>query len=124
MTNLVLEIQQGGHCKSDMFSDSVPTSYMEWLFDQVKGVPCTASPTVTTEGTPADYDWAGVQVLSSVEGWAEANPYSSWTEPADNATWDQVMAGANACLLYTSKPENSLILFRSAGRSRPASVSI
>lgn len=96
MTNLVLEIQQGGHCKSDMFSDSVPTSYMEWLFDQVKGVPCTASPTVTTEGTPADYDWAGVQVLSSVEGWAEANPYSSWTEPADNATWDQVMAGANA----------------------------
>ncbi len=30
------------------------------------------------------------------EGWAEANPYSSWTEPADNATWDQVMAGANA----------------------------
>ena len=68
MTNLVLEIQQGGHCKSDMFSDSVPTSYMEWLFDQVKGVPCTASPTVTTEGTPADYDWAGVQVLSSVEG--------------------------------------------------------
>lgn len=31
-----------------------------------------------------------------MEGWAEANPYSSWTEPADNATWDQVMAGANA----------------------------
>ena len=81
MTNLVLEIQQGGHCKSDMFSDSVPTSYMEWLFDQVKGVPCTASPTVTTEGTPADYDWAGVQVLSSVEGWLRPIPIPPGPSP-------------------------------------------
>ena len=49
MTNLVLEIQQGGHCKSDMFSDSVPTSYMEWLFDQVQRRPLPPPPPLSPQ---------------------------------------------------------------------------
>ena len=93
-TNLVLDIQKGGHCLGSMLSAEETTSYMSWLFAQVKGVPCTESPIVSAEDTFADYDWAGVQVLSSIEGWATAHAYSEWTEPAENTVWAQVRASA------------------------------
>ena len=63
---------------------------MTWMFDQVKGVPCTDEPEVRQSGDFADYDWAGVQVLSQIDGWSTAYDYSSWTEPAENSVWEQV----------------------------------
>ena len=89
-TNLILEVAQGGHVKGDMYSDQEMTSYMEWLFAQVKGVPCTQEPVLQESGGYADYDWAGVQVLSQVDGWSTAYDYAGWTEPEENSVWDQV----------------------------------
>lgn len=92
MDNIILEVQKGGHCNKSLLSSDTTTSYMSWMFEQEKGIACTDKPIVNSEGTYADYDWAGVQVLSSVDGWATANPYATWTEPEDNSTWDTVKA--------------------------------
>ena len=56
----------------------------------MKGVPCTQEPVLQESGGYADYDWAGVQVLSQVDGWSTAYDYAGWTEPEENSVWDQV----------------------------------
>lgn len=102
-TNLIMEIDNckditsyGGHCNISVYSTETITPYMQWLFDQTLGSSCTDAPALTEDDNYSDYAWAGVQVLPSIEGWATANPYATWTEPKENATWNQVMAGASA----------------------------
>lgn len=93
-TNVIAEIQEGGHVKTDMTSEEEITDYMAWLYQQRKGETCTEEPQITEEGSYADYSWAGVQVFSDISGWATANDYAGWTEPAENATWDEVAAAS------------------------------
>ena len=99
--NIHMEIQNGdnvtsfgGHVNHDIVSSEKITSYMEWLYDQEKDEAFTDKAEKTEEDSYADYSWAGVQVYSDIDGWATANDYASWTEPADNSTWDQVKANA------------------------------
>ncbi|MCD8123820.1 MAG: hypothetical protein LUE23_02110, partial [Lachnospiraceae bacterium] len=91
-TNIKLEVAEGGHVNGNMYSAEEFTSYMTWLFEQVKGVAFTDTPELTEEGDYADYLWAGYSLYESVDGWATENDYAHWTEPAENSTWETIQA--------------------------------
>ena len=102
-TNMVMEIANTddistwiGHVNVDMASDTEITPYMAWLYQQVKGVPCTEEPQLQEDDDYSVYKWAGYLVFPTIENWTTANDYANWVEPAENETWNQVKAASNA----------------------------
>jgi hypothetical protein len=91
--------------------DGTPTPMMQWLFAQSKEktdfegkeylcefVDCAGEGPYLHEafsGQEGDYSdtlFAGLDAYSQFQGWNNALPYSTWREPHDNATWEQVKA--------------------------------